>query len=137
MLRRIFLLLCIAFVVVCYGYPFFILPFGEYKGTTSFLGVEAETTYNFKFNGRVTVSYSYSGSTTSNEGYYKLNGKEVIISSNETFGDSDDAKLTLDSMYQISLNQVGGSATNMIGMIISISVGVLAIIAIVAPSKKR
>ena len=54
MLRKIVLILCVAFVVVCYGYPCFILPFGEYVRTTEIGNITTESTYNFDWDGTVT-----------------------------------------------------------------------------------
>ena len=75
MLRKIVLILCVAFVVVCYGYPCFILPFGEYVRTTEIGNITTESTYNFDWDGTVTKEDEF-GITT--KYYYKLKGNEVL-----------------------------------------------------------
>lgn len=135
MLRKILLIICIAFVVVCYGYPCFILPLGTYNYTTTIADEEVTTSYKFGFNGKVTVSTSATETTT--EYFYKLSGNKVIISDDETFDDND-LKLAISNMYQINMPTVlsitdteVNVATNQVGMWVTIGVGVLALLLVV------
>ena len=135
MLRKILLIICIAFVVVCYGYPCFVLPFGEYKYSTTIAEQEITTSYKFGFNGKVTVSSSVTETTT--EYYYKLSGNKIIVSEDETFDDND-MKLAISNMYQINMPQLlsitdteANLATNQVGMWVTIGVGVLALLLVV------
>lgn len=135
MFRKILLIICIAFVVVCYGYPCFILPLGTYSYTTTVLEQEVTTTYKFGFNGKVTVGSSATDTTT--EYFYKLSGNKVIISEDETFDDND-IKLAINNMYQINMPTVlsitdteANVATNQVGMWVTIGIGVLALLLVI------
>lgn len=134
MFKRILLLLCIAFVVVCYGYPCLILPFGEYKGEWSLFGAKYEVTYSFNFNGKVKTKQKITNGGTSTEEnkeyYYKLSGNYVIISEDETFDDSD-TKAKINTLYQFN------NCQNMVGMFVAIGVGVLAVVLVLIPDKRR
>ena len=125
-MRKILLIISILFVVVCYGYPCLILPFGEYKYETTIGGVKFETTYEFKFNGTVTISQN----DVEQKCYYKLKGNEVIISDDKKFND-DDMKLSISSIYKL------GGAVNQIGQFVAIGIGVMALVLVCTiPSKK-
>lgn len=128
-MRKILLIICIAFVVVCYGYPCFILPFGEYKYTTTVAEETVNTTFKFDFKGKVKISSGES----SEEMFYKLKGNTVILSEDETFDDSD-TKLNISNMYSIGL--LGENAVNQMGMWSAIGVGVLALLLVVTIPKK-
>lgn len=130
-MRKILLLVCIAFVVLCYGYPCFILPIGEYthSETSEVLGVEVTNTYSVKFgfDGKAKVSYN----NIDTEYNYKLDGNHVILSLDEEFGNSDDTEMIIDSIYRL------GEAVNPIGLWTTVGIGVLAILMIVTIPNKR
>ena len=109
-MRKILLLICIAFVVLCYGYPCFILPFGEYKYEETV--AEVTTTYSMKFgfDGKATMTID----DISTDYNYKLKGNNVILSEDEEFGNSDDNEIVISSMYKL------GEAVNSIGMFATI-----------------
>ena len=69
MLRKILLLVCIAFAVLCYGYPCLIMPIGSYEYTYETAGVSVKETYSFGFDGK----FTYSLGDFETEGYYKFN----------------------------------------------------------------
>lgn len=118
-MKKFLLLLCIVFVVVCYGYPCFILPFGEYKGKTEILGISQEASFNFKFDGTVKLKSTIGSTSVEKDYFYQLKGNTVVISVDKTF-DETDSKIQINNMYKL------GELTNTIGMIITIGVGVLA-----------
>ena len=134
MLKRILLLLCIAFAVVCYGFPCFVLPFGEYKGSQTLGSMSSETSYKFKFNGEVSVySKTTIGDVSTEDSsvkYYKLDKNYVVISDDKTF-DDDDQKIKLGSMYLLD------NCQNNIGMYLAIGVGALATILVLIPNKRK
>ena len=126
-MRKIFLILCLLFVVICYGYPCLILPFGTYKQETNIGGTKYETTYKFKIDGKVEISVN----DAKDEYYYKLNGNELIISEDKKF-DKNDSKIAICSLYNVN------GAVNLIGEIIAIGIGVITIILVATiPHKKR
>ena len=125
-MRKILLILSIVFVVVCYGYPCLILPFGTYKHETTMMGSKIETTYEFKFNGKVKIAIN----DASEEYYYKLKGNEIIISDDKTFND-DDSKISISSIYNI------GGAINQIGQFVAIGIGVMALVLVCTLPKKN
>ncbi len=127
-MRKILLIICVAFVVLCYGYPCFILPFGEYSKTYELAGVSVEETYKFNFNG--TCVHSLGELTT--EYHYKLSGNDVILSINDTFDDEDDFTISINSMYN-----VGNGFFNQVGMYVAIGVGVAALLLIVTIPRKN
>ena len=125
-MRKVLLLLCIAFVVVCYGYPCLIVPFGTYKYETTNMGEKYVQTCEFKFNGKAKIKFE----DLETEYYYKLKGNKIILSNDKKFDDND-MEIKISSMYKI------GEAENLIGKIVAIAVGVLAVVLVVtAPSKK-
>ena len=126
MLRKILLLICFAFVVVCYGYPCFILPFGQYEYSYEAAGITVTSSYSFGFDGKVKIKLA----ELESESFYKLKGNKIVISEDDKFEDSD-MELKLASMYSI------GNYTNKIGMFSTIGLGVLALVLIITiPSKK-
>lgn len=127
-MRKILLIICVAFVVLCYGYPCFILPFGEYSKTYELAGVSIEETYKFDFHGKCVHSL---GELTT-EYHYKLSGNDVILSVNDTFGDEDDSTISINSMYN-----VGNGFFNQVGMYVAIGVGVAALLLIVTIPRKN
>lgn len=126
-MRQTFLFLSIAFVVICYAYPCLILPFGEYVHKETVEGQKIETTYEFKFNGTVTMSVD----DEETKMYYKLKGNNVIISEDKTFND-EDVKLEIKSLYNIA------GATNQIAQFVAVGVGIMAIVLICTiPNSKK
>ena len=123
MLRKIVLILCVAFVVVCYGYPCFILPFGEYVRTTEIGNITTESTYNFDWDGTVTKEDEF-GLTT--KYYYKLKGNEVLLSVDENFDDDYDIPISINSLYNID-----NGYFNQVGYYVAIGVGILALVLII------
>ena len=136
MFRRILLLICLAFVVVCYAYPFFVMPFGEYAYSTTTEGVTSTVTYKFAFGGQGEVTTKIGGVASSTKFTYKTSGQKVLIKNEDSSGEYE---LTLGNMYQVSLGMLGTTVNlkNNIGMWISIGVGAVAVVAIIWPSRRR
>lgn len=134
MFRKILLLICIAYVVVCYGYPCLLLPFGSYTYSYEDMsGNKQEMSIQFKFNGTMTTEGSEDVS------YYKLKGNKVIISEDESFDESD-LTLTLKNMYEFEMPVLlmNCSFRNNIGLYISLGIGGLAtILVLTIPKSKR
>ena len=128
MLRKIVLILCVAFVVVCYGYPCFILPFGEYVRTTEIGNITTESTYNFDWDGTVTKEDEF-GLTT--KYYYKLKGNEVWLSIDEDF-ESADKTISINSLYNID-----NGYFNQVGYYVAIGVGILALVLIITIPRRN
>lgn len=128
MLRKIVLILCVAFVVVCYGYPCFILPFGEYVRSTEIGNTKIEATYNFDWDGTITAENEL-GITT--KYYYKLKGNEVWLSIDEDFEEADDV-ISINSLYNI-----GNGFFNQVGYYIAIGVGILALVLIITIPRRN
>lgn len=131
MLKKLLLLVCVAFAVVCYAYPCFILPFGTYSGVRGTGESKVDISVSFGFNGK--AEYKQGNSTS--EKYYKLEGNKVILSDDDKF-DNSDIEIQLTSMYKLSVD-ADVSMSNNIGMSIAIGVGALAVILILLPSKRR
>ena len=129
MLRKIVLILCVAFVVVCYGYPCFILPFGEYVRTTEIGNITTESTYNFDWDGTVTKEDEL-GITT--KYYYKLKGNEVLLSVDENFDDDYDISISINSLYNID-----NGYFNQVGYYVAIGVGILALVLIITIPRRN
>ena len=132
MFKRILLLLCIAYVVICYGFPFFTLPFGEYTFTDSITvaGVTTNYTYiyKFEFGGKGKATIKSGDTSTSKEFTYSFNGNKVKLKENDS---GDEYEFTLNNMYEftsMSLSLKPMTARNDIGMWISVGVGALATI---------
>lgn len=125
-MRRILLLLCVVFVVVAYGYPCFALPFGTYKHTIEYDGVKTTTTLNLKFDGTAVMKVGEIENTYK----YKINDGEV-----ELFVEGDEN----EPVFEIEIHAFNklGNLTNMVGTYISIAFGVVALIAIFLPYKKK
>ncbi len=128
MLRKILLILCVAFVVLCYGYPCFILPFGEYVSSMEVANVTVETKYNFNWDGTCTYE-DITGTIT--KYYYKLSGNDVLLSENDNFDDDDNVSISINSLYNI-----GNGYFNQVGMYVAVGVGVLALLLIITIPRK-
>lgn len=136
MFKKLLLLICIAFVVVCFAYPCFIVPFGEYKATVGSGETKVEYSYTFDFKGNAVykrggIKFKY---------FYKLDGDEIILSEDKKFDDSD-RRIEINSMYEIEATPVVGEEMkleNNIGKYIAIGVGAFAIlIVLIMPNKYR
>ena len=125
-MRKILLILSIAFVVVCYAYPCLILPVWEYKHEVKVEDYTVTTIYKFKFGSKVDISIN----DVKTECYYKLKGREIIISTDEKFEESDE-RLQINSFYDVD------GATNMVGQILVILVGVMDLVLILTIPKKK
>ena len=134
MFKKILLLICVAFVVVCYAYPCFALPFGTYKGQIGSGESRVEVSMNFGFDGKVKIKSADSETTQ----YYKLKGNEIIISEDKKFDDND-ITVNLDSMYEFNLGaeMFNVEMKNAIGMYVAIGVGAFAVILILLPNRRR
>lgn len=128
MFRKIVLILCVAFVVVCYGYPCFILPFGEYVRSTEVGNIQIEAKYNFDWDGTVTEENEL-GITT--KYYYKLKGNEVWLSIDEDF-ESADKTISINSLYNID-----NGYFNQVGYYVAIGVGILALVLIITIPRRN
>ena len=124
-MRKLLLILCLAFVVVCYGYPCLVLPFGTYTTKTEVLGEEVTSTLKFGFDKKA----EWTTGDITVETFYKLKGNTVVLSVDEEFDDSD-LELTIGSIYRI------GEYHNMIGLITTIGVGIFALCLIITIPKK-
>ena len=124
-MRKLLLILCIAFVVVCYGYPCLVLPFGTYSCKTEVLGEEVTSTIKFGFDKKA----EYTIGDESVELNYKLSGNTVILSVDEEFDDSD-MEITIGSIYRI------GEYHNLVGLLTTIGIGILALCLVVTIPKK-
>lgn len=129
MFKKIVLLICVAFAVVCYAFPCFVLPFGSYKGEIGSGESKVNVEMNFGFDGKVKIKTG----ELENSQYYKIEGNKIIISEDKTF-DKNDVKVKLDSMYEMNF---GTDLRNDIGMYMAIGVGALAVVLILLPSKRR
>ncbi|MBR6778974.1 MAG: hypothetical protein IKM43_02345 [Clostridia bacterium] len=125
-MRKILLLICIAFVVVCYGYPCLVLPFGEYTYTTKVADQEITSTIKFNFKKKATWTIGDLSATYN----YKLKGNEVVLSLDDTFDNEDDVKLSISSIYRL------GEYNNQIGLWTTIGVGVAALVLVITIPKK-
>lgn len=133
MLRRILLLVSLAFVVLCYGFPCIILPLGSYEGKMTVGEQTIKYEVEFDFKGKVKIKTSESEEWT--EQYYKLKGQTLIISEDKTFND-DDLKVAIENIYEINVPFIG-SLKNKLGMYLAIGIGVLDLLLIVTiPNKK-
>lgn len=126
-MRKVFLVLCIAFVVLCYAYPCFVLPFGTYKYEETVAGTKIESTLKFHFDGTVDVEME----GVKQEFYYKLKGNEVILSVDKNFKDDEDTTMPITSMYSIADHD------NLVGQIIAGGVGVAALVLVLTIPRRR
>ena len=134
MFRKLLLLICIAFVVVCYGYPCLILPLGSYTYNYEDLeGNKQEMSLQFNFNGTLIVDGS------DNVSYYKLKGDKVIISNDKNF-EEEAFELKIKNFYELEGDLVVTdlSLKNNIAMYSTIGVGALAVVLVlITPNKGR
>ena len=134
MIRKILLLLCIAFAVVAFGYPCFVIPFGSYDYKLTTLGETKQFSYSFKFDGTV-IKTNYNIETGEKENeikmYYKYKGNKVILSTDNKFDDNDEV-LAIASIYRL-----GNTAFNVYGCAVAIGVAVVAAAIVVSMPRRR
>ena len=134
-MRKIVLILCLAFVVVGFGWPTIILPYTKYTYKTE----GQELSYTFQLNGKVKRELKIGDTKHEDTFKYKINFKENAIEIQIT--DKTKETLTIDSFFKLSVANFGGAvsvnATNNVAMGVSIGVGVLALLLVIlAPSKR-
>ena len=129
--RKIFLTLAIALVVLCYGYPMFVLPFGNYSYEKDGTKVEI----SFKFDG----SFKSVAGDFESTGFYKVKDGKIYI------GDAKDVDTTesgtvlavVNNMYTIS-SSTGANITNKIGTYTMIGVGAVSLLLVLTiPGRKK
>lgn len=129
MFRKILLIICMAFFVLCYVYPCVMLPFGSYSGKIGSGDSKVERTMTFDTKGKVKIKTA----DDEREHYYKMDGRTVIISEDDVF-DEDDYSVRLNSIYEFNYeNQM----VNNIGFYMTIGVGAFALILILLPNRRR
>lgn len=129
MFRKILLIICMAFFVLCYVYPCVMLPFGSYSGEIGSGDSKVERTMTFDTKGKVKIKTA----EDEREYFYKMDGRTVIISEDETF-DETDYSVRLNSIYEFAYeNQM----INNIGFYMAIGVGAFALILILLPNRRR
>ena len=137
--RKIFLTLAIALVVFCYGYPMFVLPFGDYKYNYK-VGDQTKTaTMSFKFDG----SYALKDGELEQTGYYKVKkGKIYFADNKDDLKNKDESDgMSVSNMYEIgfefgSLGSV--KFENTIGKYTMIGVGVVSLLLVLSiPDRRR
>lgn len=142
MIRKIFLILCLAFGVLAFGYPCLILPVGSYTQTISTELVSTTLTYKFHWNGKVTKIETITPKEgdkleTETELFYKLDWKNgVRTSEDETFDDNDDL-LPIANVFRITGPKGVFQLRNQLAMWISIAVGVVDLFLIVTIPRKH
>lgn len=137
MLRKIVLLLCIAFAVFCFGYPCLILPIGSYELDKPIGKLEAVTTYQFKFNGKVEITTKLkddsNGISTTETMYYKLKGNKIVLSKEKKpTKDEENDWLAISSIFRL-----GNGAFNVYACGASIGVALLAAVLVATAPNKR
>jgi len=129
MFRKILLIICMAFFVICYVYPCVMLPFGSYSGEIGSGDSKVEKTMTFDTKGKVKIK----AAEDEREYFYKMDGRTVIISEDENF-DETDYSVRVNSVYEFTY---GTQMVNSIGMYMAIGVGAFALILILLPNKRR
>ena len=98
-MRKLLSLLCILFVVVCYAYPCFVLPFGEYK-LEKVISEDQKIELTLKFDlNKVTITEGKIEEVY----YYKVDGNQIVLSEDTNFTEDDNFKLQLNSIFWCSL----------------------------------
>lgn len=132
-MRKIILLICMAFFFVCYAFPCFVIPFGEYKGEID--GKEVVLKFNWK------------GEVKDKDGeflyYYKMEKNKVVLSETKDF--NNEIKIALNSIYSFQKTTVDSASisverisyTNNIGMYSAIGVGILMVLLIITIPKRQ
>ncbi len=128
--RKIFLTLAIALVVFCYGYPMFVLPFGNYSYEKDGTKIEI----SFKFDG----SYKNVVGETETTGFYKVKDGKIYVGDSKDVDTSDSGTVmaVVNNMYTIS--SVGINMTNKIGTYTMIGVGAASLLLVLTiPGRRR
>lgn len=131
--RKIYLTLVIALIVLCYGYPMFILPFGSYTYKEKVGETTTEVSVKFAFDG----SYSMKAGGLETTGYYKVkNGKIYFSSTKDVDTSNDTGAMSIANMYTITSGNE--KIVNNIGQYTMLGLGVLSLLLVVTiPSSKR
>lgn len=137
--RKIFLTLAIALVVFCYGYPMFVLPFGDYKYSYKAGDQTKSVSVNFKFDG----SYVTKDGDAEVTGYYKVKkGKLYLADTKEALKEVEESEgITISNMYEFgyefgSLGSV--KFENTVGKYTMIGVGVVSLLLVLSiPDRRR
>ena len=87
----------VAIIVICYAFPFFMMPVGSYSNTSNSITTEI----SFKWNGSCTVKLG----KTSTEMYYKVKDKEIYTSLTDKDFDinSINKSATISNIYTIKV----------------------------------
>lgn len=94
------LLIGAAILVICYAFPFFMMPVGNYSAKSDNVKIE----YSFKWNGKFEANL---GDNISGNGYYKLKAKdkEIYVGTTEDVETTALNKLaSVKSVYKIKIN---------------------------------
>ena len=131
--RRIYLTLIIALVVLCYGYPMFILPVGNYTYKEKVGESTVEVSVKFAFDG----SYSMKVGEVETTGYYKVKKGKIYFDDQKDVDTTDDTgAMSIANMYTITSGN--DKIVNNIGQYTMLGLGVLSLLLVVTiPSNKR
>lgn len=134
MLRRILLLLCLAFVVVVYAFPCFVLPIGNYEAKYKNILTNEEETKTLTFTFDKTIK-DENGDVVY---YYRMKGNKIELSNDQEFTSS--TEISLSNAYTIIFTPLGIEMkfVNKIGVWATVGVGVVALLCVITiPSRKR
>ncbi len=138
-IRKTVLLLCIAFAIVAFGFPCFVVPFGSYDGegyeqTQEGEVVQYRDSYEFHLNGKVIytkTSYDRKQVLEKTEYYYKLKKNKVFLSEDNKF-DNLTRHETIASIIRL-----GNGRFNIYSCAVAIGVAVIAgALVLTAPNKR-
>ena len=132
-MRKILLIISLAFFAVCFMFPCVILPFGTYKGELDFGSQKVEYFIKFQINGKVKARKGEDGEW--NESFYKLKDGKIIVSDDKTFN-NEDLELTIINANQISYPLLG-KMENSIGLMVGIAILVLDVLLVITIPKKK
>lgn len=137
MIRKIFLLLSLAFAVVAFGYPCVVLPFGGYQQKAENDLGKFTASYSFHWNGKVTLDIEYENKEdetlgTSFEKFYKLKGNKVVICDNNEFKEGETEEVVIASIFRLGDNSFNPYACG-----VAIGVAVLDLLLIITIPKKK
>lgn len=139
-LRKVILMLCIAFAVVAFGFPLFVVPFGSYDGEgyeTIADGTEIQYrySYEFGFDGKVTytkTTYDRKAELEKHEYYYKTH-KNKIFFSEDGVNYNHQEYMTIASIIRL-----GDGSFNVYSCAVAIGVAVVAgALVLTAPNKRN
>lgn len=139
MVRKLLLILSIAFAVFAFGYPCMIFPYTNYTYTYTEKEVEISSTLKFQLNGRVKITGDTSlgslGLVEQENYYYKISFKDqkVLISDTKEFENA--MKLDINNIYSLGGNN---GYTNNVAKWTSLGVGVVTLLLVLTiPTKRR